>query len=85
MCSEARHVGIRRLHDVPGKDGAVKTVPHDRFQGFGDIFRGCGRHAFPVIDFDALEAVMRHGFDGAVLSWNIMEVPDSHVSCLGTH
>ena len=34
---------------------------------------------------ESLEAVMRHGFDGAVLSWNIMEAPDSHVSCLGTH
>ena len=28
-------------------------------------------------------AVMRHGFDGAVLSWNIMQAPDSHISCLG--
>lgn len=34
---------------------------------------------------ESLEAVVRHGFDGAVLSWNIMEAPDSHVSCLGTH
>jgi hypothetical protein len=34
---------------------------------------------------ESLDAVMRHGFDGAVLSWNIMEAPDSHVSCLGTH
>jgi len=34
---------------------------------------------------ESLEAVMRHGFDGAVLSWNIMEAPDSHVSCLGAH
>jgi len=23
------------------------------------------------------------GFDGAVLSWNVMEAPDSHISCLG--
>ena len=34
---------------------------------------------------ESLDAVMRHGFDGAVLSWNIMEAPDSHVSCLGKH
>lgn len=32
---------------------------------------------------ESLEAVMRHGFDGAVLSWNIMEAPDSHIACLG--
>ena len=30
-----------------------------------------------------VEAVLRHGFDGAVLSWNIMEAPDSHIACLG--
>ena len=30
-----------------------------------------------------VETVMRHGFDGAVLSWNIMEAPDSHIACLG--
>ena len=32
---------------------------------------------------ESLDAVMRHGFDGAVLSWNIMEAPDLHISCLG--
>ena len=32
---------------------------------------------------ECLDAVMRHGFDGAVLSWNIMEAPDSHIACLG--
>lgn len=30
-----------------------------------------------------LAGVMRDGFDGAVLSWNVMEAPDSHISCLG--
>lgn len=32
---------------------------------------------------ESLDAVMRHGFDGAVLSWNIMEAPYSHIACLG--
>lgn len=32
---------------------------------------------------ESLDAVMRHGFDGSVLSWNIMEAPDSHIACLG--
>ena len=32
---------------------------------------------------ESLDAVMRHRFDGAVLSWNVMEAPDSHISCLG--
>lgn len=32
---------------------------------------------------ESLDAVMRHGFDGAVLSWNVMEAPDLHIVCLG--
>ena len=32
---------------------------------------------------ESLDAVMRHGFDGAVLSWNIMEAPQEHIACLG--
>ncbi len=34
---------------------------------------------------ESLDAVLRHCFDGAVLSWNIMQAPDSHISCLGKH
>ena len=33
---------------------------------------------------ESLDAVMAHKFNGAVLSWNVMEAPDSHISCLGT-
>ena len=32
---------------------------------------------------ESLDAVMSHGFNGAVLSWNIMQAPDSHISYLG--
>ena len=31
---------------------------------------------------ESLGAVMRHGFDGAVLSWNIMEAPDAHLDAI---
>ena len=31
---------------------------------------------------ESLRAVMSHGFDGAVLSWNIMEAPDAHIAAL---
>ena len=31
---------------------------------------------------ESLAAVMSHGFDGAVLSWNIMEAPLAHLDCL---
>ena len=32
---------------------------------------------------ESLDAIMRHLFDGAVLSWNIMEAPEAHIACLG--
>ena len=31
---------------------------------------------------ESLDAVLSHGFDGAVLSWNIMEAPLAHLDCL---
>lgn len=31
---------------------------------------------------ESLDAVMAHHFDGAVLSWNIMEAPEAHIACL---
>ena len=31
---------------------------------------------------ESLSAVMSHGFNGAVLSWNIMEAPVAHIDCL---
>lgn len=31
---------------------------------------------------ESLEAVKSHGFDGTVLSWNIMEAPLAHLDCL---
>jgi hypothetical protein len=34
-------------------------------------------------EYDLLrKAVISHGFDGAVLSWNIMEAPNAHIDCL---
>ena len=32
---------------------------------------------------ESLQYVMAHHFDGAVLSWNIMEAPDAHIAVLG--
>ena len=36
----------------------------------------------PAYVKESLDEIMRHGFDGAVLSWNIMEAPDSHIKAL---
>ena len=34
---------------------------------------------------ESLKAVMDHGFDGVVLSWNIMEAPLSHLGIVYDH
>lgn len=57
---------------------------------------GCGKYPGIEINYkpvvaptseeyvkESLQAIMAHRFDGAVLSWNIMEAPDSHIACLG--
>lgn len=57
---------------------------------------GCGKYPGIEINYregiaetspqyvkESLSQVMSHGYDGAVLSWNIMEAPDSHIACLG--
>ena len=36
----------------------------------------------PGARHNSLKAVLSHGFDGAVLSWNIMEAPLSHMESL---
>ena len=37
----------------------------------------------PEYVVESLEHVMAPHFDGAVLSWNIMEAPDAHIAVLG--
>jgi hypothetical protein len=39
----------------------------------------------PAYVTESLSAVMSHGFNGAVLSWNIMEAPVEHIDCLSRH
>ena len=36
----------------------------------------------PAYVTESLDAVASHGFDGTVLSWNIMEAPLAHLDCL---
>ena len=36
----------------------------------------------PEYVVESLRTVLNHHFNGAVLSWNIMEAPDSHIECL---
>ena len=72
--------------DVDFLDSQLKAMePYacGKYPGIEINYRANVAPTSPEYVTESLEAVMRHGFDGAVLSWNIMQAPDSHISCLG--
>lgn len=74
--------------DIDFLDSQLKAMePYacGKYPGIEINYRAVVAPTSPGYVTESLGAVMRHGFDGAVLSWNIMEAPDSHISCLGKH
>ena len=64
---------------------AMEPYSCDKYPGIEINSREVVAPTSPEYVTESLDAVMQHGFDGAVLSWNIMEAPDSHIDCLGKH
>ena len=62
---------------------AMEPYACGKYPGIEINYREVVAPTSPEYVTESLEAVMQHGFDGAVLSWNIMEAPDPHISCLG--
>ena len=62
---------------------AMEPYACNKYPGIEINFREVVAPTSPEYVTESLKAVMAHGFNGAVLSWNIMEAPDSHISCLG--
>ena len=62
---------------------AMEPYACAKYPGIEINYREVVAPTSPEYVTESLKAVMEHGFDGAVLSWNIMEAPDSHISCLG--
>ena len=62
---------------------AMEPYACGKYPGIEINYREVVAPTSPEYVTESLKAVMEHGFDGAVLSWNIMEAPDSHISCLG--
>ena len=62
---------------------AMEPSACGKFPGIEINYREKVAPTSPEYVTESLDAVMRHGFDGAVLSWNIMQAPDSHIACLG--
>jgi hypothetical protein len=72
--------------DVAFLDSQLEAMePYDcaKYPGIEINYRAGVAETSPEYVTESLDAVLRHHFDGAVLSWNIMEAPDPHIACLG--
>ena len=63
---------------------AMASCPCAKYPGIEINYRADIVPTSPAYVTESLDAIMRHNFSGAVLSWNIMEAPDAHIACLGT-
>ena len=62
---------------------AMVPYPCGKYPGIEINYREGIAPTSPEYVAESLQAVLAHGFDGAVLSWNIMEAPDAHIAVLG--
>ena len=62
---------------------AMAPYPCDKYPGIEINYRSGVVPTSPEYVTESLQHVMAHRFQGAVLSWNIMEAPDAHISVLG--
>lgn len=61
---------------------AMASYPCDKYPGIEINYRERVVPTSPEYVTESLSHVMSHHFQGAVLSWNIMEAPDSHIAVL---
>ncbi len=61
---------------------AMEPYSCAKFPGIEINYREGVAPTSPPYTLESLDAVLSHGFDGAVLSWNIMEAPVNHIDCL---
>ena len=70
-------------HFLDSQLDAMAPYPCGKYPGIEINYREGVVPTSPEYVTESLQHVMAHGFDGAVLSWNIMEAPDSHIAVLG--
>lgn len=62
---------------------AMAPYPCGKYPGIEINYRAEVVPTSPEYVTESLQHVMAHHFDGAVLSWNIMEAPNAHIAVLG--
>lgn len=62
---------------------ALAPYPCAKYPGIEINYKPVVAPTSPAYVKESLRAIRTHRQEGAVLSWNIMEAPDSHIACLG--
>lgn len=61
---------------------ALAPYPCAKYPGIEINYKPVVAPTSPEYVKESLRAIRTHRLEGAVLSWNIMEAPDSHIACL---
>lgn len=61
---------------------AMEPYQTDKYPGLEINYRQGVAETSPEYVRESARAIKQHGFNGAVLSWNIMEAPDAHIKAL---
>ena len=80
--AECYPVFERNLDFLHSQLEAMEPYACGKFPGIEINFRKDVAPTSPEYVTESLKAVKEHGFDGTVLSWNIMEAPLAHLDCL---
>ena len=67
---------------LDGQLDAMASLPCDKYPGIEINYSKSIVPTSPEYVVESLRTVLKHHFNGAVLSWNIMQAPDSHIECL---
>ncbi|MCQ2177546.1 MAG: putative glycoside hydrolase [Bacteroidales bacterium] len=70
------------LDFLRGQLQAMEDLPCSKYPGIEIIYDSLIAPTTPEYIIESLNTVMDYGYDGAVVSWNIMQVPDEHIRCL---
>lgn len=70
------------LDFLNGQLDAMKGLPCKKYPGIEIVYDEKIVPTTPEYIIESLQAVLAYGYDGAVVSWNIMQVPNEHIECL---
>lgn len=70
------------LDFLKGQLDAMKDLPCQKYPGIEIIYDAKLAPTTPEYIIESLNTVIDYNYEGAVVSWNIMKVPNDHIQCL---